>query len=97
LLNSEAALVTFAKELIGPVQSYNIGMFGLGDRVPKLGIKPLIDDTTDIIDVTAFIKGLERLAKSDLDDNSREIVEVFLDAWQWQQSGERREFMKELD
>ena len=83
LLYNNDALVILARVLTGESWSRGIGMFGLGDRVPRQTIRVQIDDNTDILDVAGFLTALESLqARGVLDDKSQIIVDAFLAAWQ---------------
>ena len=86
-LDNRKALVILAKHLTAETWSHSFDMPGLPDRVPKRSTT--IKQCTDILDIGRFIAGLENLiASKDIDEESLQVVEVFMDAWRKQINGE---------
>lgn len=87
LLDNDEALVVFAKELTGESWSHSMGFAGLGDRVAVRETRAKIDDDIDIIDPDKLRNGLEKLQSSgSLENDEKEIVETFLEAWERRRS-----------
>lgn len=90
LLADPKALVALAQAMTGESWSMGMGGFGsMGDRVAKRSVTAQIKDDTDIVDAMAFREALENVQGDDiLTNEDREIVRVFLAAWDRQKQGE---------
>ena len=92
LLEDEQALVRFARQLTGETWSQQMGGVGLADRVSKPGIRTMVDESTDILDVEVFVQRLEALqGAGTLDEEEQATVDQFLEAWskrrEWRSGG----------
>lgn len=90
LLTDPKALVALAQAMTGESWSMGMGGFGsMGDRVAKRSVTAQIRDDTDLVDITAFREALEGAQSSQLiTDEEKEIVRVFLEAWDRQRRGD---------
>jgi predicted KAP-like P-loop ATPase len=85
LISDDKALVILARAMTGLSWSMSTG-----DRVSKASTTAQIDNDTDILDVTAFRTGLERIRdEATLDAECLEAVRTFLYAWDRKARGER--------
>jgi predicted KAP-like P-loop ATPase len=90
LLSDPKGLVALARAMTGASWSMGMGGFGsLGDRVSKRTVTAKISDDTTIVDTTAFREALENVQGSGmLSESEREIVRVFVNAWDRQKRGD---------
>lgn len=90
LLGNPKGLVALARAMTGVSWSMGMGGFGsLGDRVSKRTVTAKISDDMPIVNTKAFRAALETVHGSEeFSDDGKEIVRVFLDAWDRQQRGD---------
>lgn len=90
LLKDPKGLVALAQAMTGESWSAGMGGFGsLGDRVSRRSVTAQIREDTDIIDASAFREALTNVRdKGEVSAEEREIVRVFLDAWDRQRRGD---------
>ncbi len=90
LLDDPKGVVALARAMTGTSWSMGMGGFGsLGDRVSKRSVTAQIRDDSDVIDVEVFRKAVEESQGSEvLSQEDRQVVRVFLEAWDRQRRGE---------
>ena len=82
LLEDEQAVIRLARKLTGETWSQQMGGVGLADRVSKPGIRTLVDENTDVLDVEVLCQRLEALqGAGTLDEVEQMTVDQFLKAW----------------
>ncbi|MBD3330331.1 NTPase KAP [Candidatus Peregrinibacteria bacterium] len=87
-LNSDVSVSILARAFTSESWSQGIGMFGLGDRVAIRNVKASVGSLDSIVDITEFRNRLEAIeSNAEFDENLKEFVTVFLDAWRKQESG----------
>lgn len=87
-LKVDKSVSVFAHAFTGESWSQGMGMVGLGDRVAMRNIRASVSGIEHIIDVGEFRKRLEELEGSEaIDEQTTEVVSVFLDAWRKQEKG----------
>lgn len=80
-----------AKAFTGESWSHSLGMFGLGDRVTTRKDRASVDGLDRIMDVGEFRQRLEAIERGHtLQDEPRQWVRTFLDAWRARESGRDR-------
>jgi predicted KAP-like P-loop ATPase len=90
-LKIDKSVSVFARAFTGESWSQGMGMVGLGDRVAMRNIRASVSGLEHIIDVGEFRRRLEEVESSEaLDEQQKEAVSVFLDAWRKQEEGEDR-------
>jgi len=81
-MQSDEALVIFAKQFTGKTSSISMGFSGLGDRVPRYTDRVQIKDDIDILDPALLRTGLEQILKEKtLDQKSLDVVKDFITVW----------------
>jgi len=87
-LKIDKSVSAFAQAFTGESWSQGMGMVGLGDRVAMRNIRASVSGLEHIIDVGEFRRRLDELEGSEaLDDQAKEAVSVFLEAWRKQEKG----------
>jgi predicted KAP-like P-loop ATPase len=81
-LKFDEAVSQLAEAFTGESWSHSMGMFGLGDRVAMRQTSALVDGLDRIVDIREFRRRLEEIEKvNSLQDNRKQCVQTFLDAW----------------
>ncbi len=81
LINDES-VSQLAEAFTGESWSHSMGMFGLGDRVAMRKPRAHIDGLDRILDVKEFRRRLNEIENGDtLQENRKQCVKIFLDAW----------------
>lgn len=90
-LGNDVSLSLLARAFTSESWSQSLGMFGLGDRVSLRKVRASVDSLSSIIDVVEFRRRLEEIEKDDdFDENHKEFVLVFLEAWRRRETGNDR-------
>jgi len=88
-LGDDSSVAKLAKTFTGESLSQGLGMTGLGDRVSMRNVTAGIEGLDTIMDVALFRKRLEELeANGMLDDNQKNDIKIFMDAWRKKESGD---------
>lgn len=87
-LKNDLSVSLLAKAFTSESWSQGLGIGGLGDRVSIRNIRAAVDSLEAIIDVKEFRRRLEEIEKNNnLDEENKEYISVFLEAWRKQDSG----------
>ena len=87
-LKIDKSVSAFARAFTGESWSQGMGMVGLGDRVAMRNIRASVSGLDHVIDVGEFRRRLEELEGSEaLDEQAKEAMSVFLEAWRKQEKG----------
>lgn len=90
-LKIDESVSMFAKAFTGESWSQGMGMFGMGDRVAMRSIIASVNGLDKIMDVDQFRKRLEEIEKKEsLNNELKDNVLIFLEAWRKQEKGENR-------
>jgi predicted KAP-like P-loop ATPase len=88
-LKIDTAVSAFACAFTSESWSQGMGMVGLGDRVAMRNIRASVNGLDNIMDIGEFRRRLEELeGNEDLEEQAKEAVSAFLDAWRKQEKGE---------
>jgi hypothetical protein len=81
-LEDDQSVVRLAEAFTGESWSMGMGVFGLGDRVSKRSVTASLSDENGLVDTAEFRAALNRVSgASDLSQEDRETIRVFLEAW----------------
>ena len=90
-LELDKSVSMLAQAFTGESWSQGMGMVGLGDRVAMRNVRASVEGLEKIIDVGEFRHRLEEIEKDEsLDEELKESVLVFLEAWRRKEKGEDR-------